>query len=82
MKQIIKNSIDKYATDGIPTGGFLRAVLANDLTEAFGRADSDNRRDMYEIVGYVYNEMPGTCHGSYEIVGEWIEAARKKREQS
>ena len=80
MKKTTKDSLDRYAEHGIPTGGFLRAVLANDLMEAFGRADTENRQDMFEIVGHVYNEMPSPCHGSYEIVDEWIEAAREKRE--
>ena len=72
MKESTKNGIDQYVEHGIPTGDFLRAVLANDLMEAFGRADQENRRDLYEIAVYIYNETPSTCHGSYAIVDEWI----------
>ena len=80
MRQNIKEAMDRYAETGCPTGDFLRAVLENDLMEAFGRADEDNTRDMREIVAYVYNELPGNCHGSHEIVDAWIERFRKVRE--
>ena len=79
MRDDIKEAMDRYAAFGVPTGDFLRAVLENDLMEAFGRADEDNTRDMWEIVAYVYNEMPGNCHGSPEIVREWIEKYRAAR---
>lgn len=61
-----------YAEERVPTGDFLRAVLENNLMESFGRADSNNTRDMEEIVIYVYNEMPAVCHGSPEKVRLWL----------
>ena len=81
MRLEIKSALDRYARHGVPTGGFLRAVLANDLMESFGRADTENRGGMFEICSYVYNEIPGRCHGSYKIVDEWVERHRKKREK-
>lgn len=81
MRQDTKDTLDRYAQQGIPTGGFLRAVLANDLMEAMGRADPGNRATMFEICSYVYNEIPYNCHGSYKIVDEWIEKHREKREK-
>lgn len=79
MRTDIKMSIDRYAKDHCPTGHFLRLVMENDLMGAFGRADEDNIRDMSEILNYIYNFIPGTCHGSPEIVEAWL-AARKERE--
>jgi len=67
-------SINRYVTDGVPPGGFLRALLANDLKESFGRADSHNRMTMFNLVCYVVNEIPASCHGSSESVVNWIEA--------
>jgi hypothetical protein len=80
-------TLDRYVTHGIPTGGFLEAVLANDLMESFGHADMGNRLTLFEICSYVYNELPSGCHGSYEIVGKWIkegglEGMKKKREEA
>jgi hypothetical protein len=79
MKDITKDTIDRYVKEGIPTGDFLYAVLSNDLMEAFGRADEDNRRDLFEICQYIYNETPAICHGSKERINEWIKFHQQKR---
>jgi len=82
MKQITIDGLRRYADDGIPPGGFLMAVLENNLMEAFGRADEQNTLDMVEIAAYVYNEIPSVCHGSPERVTAWLEmkAAQRARE--
>lgn len=80
MKPEIKESLGEYVKYGCPTGGFLRAVLANDFMEAVGRADEESIRDIREIAGYVYNKLLGNCHGSYKTVDRWIERFRAKRE--
>ena len=72
MKTSTKAGLDYYAKERVPPGDFLRAVLENDLMEAFGRADIENRRDMFEILNYVYNNMPYSCHGSPLAVEEWL----------
>ena len=72
MNNSIKEGIDRYVNHRIPTGAFLEAVLSNDLKGAFGRADEDNRRDLFEIVSYCYNEIPGDCWGSPERVSAWL----------
>lgn len=74
IKQSVIGSLQRYVEHGIPTGGFLRAVLENNLTEAFGRADIENREAMFEIVHHVYNNLPYGCHGSAEIVDAWLAA--------
>ncbi len=81
----LKRGLDDYAQHGTPTGGFLRAVLANDLMEAVGRADDNNVRLLKEICSYIYNEMPSRhtgCWGSYEAVDAWIEKHRLDRERN
>ncbi len=79
MRDAIKRSIDRYATEGVPTGGFLRAVLEHrDVFEVFAVADEDNMRDMREILTYIHCELPGNCHGSRAIVEAWIDKHRPK----
>lgn len=39
-------------------GHFLRAVLDNDLFEAFGRADQKNELALHNIVMWLYNVAP------------------------
>lgn len=74
MQQNIKDSLNRYVNEKIPTGGFLYAVLANDLMMAFARADLENRNSMFEIVKYVHNNLPIDCYGSYEKVERWLNA--------
>ena len=64
--------IRRYVDHRIPPGGFVTAVLENNLKEAFMRADDGNIAAMFEIVSYCYNEIPGTCWGSPERVAAWL----------
>lgn len=68
----IMGALERYAEQHCPTGDFLRAVLGNDLMEAVGRADDDCISALADICKYVFNEMPGTCHGSYAKVDAWL----------
>lgn len=72
MRADIKASLLRYGREHRPTGDFLRAVLENNFMEAVGRADEDNRRDLYEIAEFVYNNIPSICHGSPERVSQWL----------
>ena len=67
-----KETIDAYVESGRPTGGFVKAVLSNDLQEAFGRADAENTAAMKGIVIYLYNDCPADCWGSPERYLTWI----------
>lgn len=51
-------SLKRYAEQRIPTGGFLQAVLENDLMQAFHRADEENCEALFHICAYIYNELP------------------------
>lgn len=83
MKQSTLDALNRYVKHGIQPGDFLYAVLTNDLFGAFGHADWENLRAMYEIVSYLYNDTPANCWGSPAIVRAWMECttlAREKRE--
>ena len=67
----VLNDLDAYVYKHVPPGGFLEAVLSNNLKESFGRADNNNIRAMFDIVCYIYNCVPLTCWGSYELVKSW-----------
>jgi len=70
MEDIIY-SLKLYTENGIKPGGFLTAVLENNLMESFGRADHINRNRIGIICNYIYNDLPSSCHGSAEIVNAW-----------
>jgi hypothetical protein len=70
--------ITRYVQARIPTGSFLKAVLSNDLKEACARADYLNQHLLFEIVAYLYNEVPSKCWGSPEKVQAWLAANNDK----
>lgn len=65
-------ALDRYVNFGIATGGFLRAVLENDLGEAVGRADDESLMALRPIYGVVFNCIPDPAHGSKEAVAAWL----------
>jgi hypothetical protein len=76
------DSIRRFVDHGIPTGGFLRAVLANDLMEAVGRADESSLVNLADICRYVYNDIPANAHGSYERIDLYLAQKHKERAEA
>jgi len=68
----ILESIEAYIQQGRPLGDFLQAVIANNLMEALGRADLNNRRHCFEICQIFYNYAPSSCHGDKERYRNWV----------
>lgn len=68
----IRESLDAYVQQRRPLGGFLQAVIENDLLGAVGRADSRNVMQLQAIAAYVYNDMPSICHGSPALYVAWL----------
>ena len=66
-------AIKRYIDHHIEPGGFLTAVLENNLREALGRADEFNNAALFHIAAYLYNEAPADCWGSVEKVERWLE---------
>lgn len=65
-------SLEAYIERGYPPGGFLGAVLENDLMGALGKADEVNLANLPAYAGYLYNEAPAGCYGSKEAVDQWL----------
>ena len=64
--------IVEYIENRITPGGFLEAVLSNDLKETYARADNNNLFAIPAIVHYLYNRAPLACWGSPEKVEKWL----------
>ena len=62
----------RYVVDGIEPGGFLTAVLSNDLMETLNRADRINSRRLGDYALVLYNYSPGACFGSRKHVEAWV----------
>lgn len=80
MPENTLSSINNYIVYGIEPGSFLMSVLQNDLKRSFAKADKHNREAMFEIVKYLYNEVPIVAWGSEEKVKAWLESKNQKEE--
>lgn len=66
------DSLENYHRRGVPTGGFLTALLENQpVFDVVERADEDNVRALKELCMYVFNAMPIESWGSPERVSAW-----------
>ena len=74
----IKESLHRYVIYGIMPGGFLSAVLENNLMAAVHLASGDCREGFFEIASYIWNELPLVCHGSADKVRAWMQSKEPK----
>jgi hypothetical protein len=66
----LAGGLARYVLERIPTGGFLEAVLANDLSQAVGRADSESVLYLVPLTLIVHNYVPGGARR--DLISEWI----------
>ena len=62
-----------WVMEGRVPGGFLQAVLRNDLMEAAAHADGENGPRLKDWVVFLHNFTPGGCHGSHADYNEWFD---------
>ena len=72
IPELTMTSLELYRDEHLPTGGFLQAVLSNDLAEAVNMADKDNSKALTLIVKWAYNHLPGSSWGSPSEYQDWI----------
>jgi hypothetical protein len=65
---------------GREPGGFLRALLSDQLVAAWQRADSENRAALGIWINWLLGEPPMTCWGSPAKVQAWIDRGGLRRE--
>lgn len=75
----MRDAVKRYIEYGISPGGFLTAVITNNLSEAFGRADLNNTSAMREWVRWFYNEAPAPCWGSLEAMEAWMQLQQDRQ---
>lgn len=64
-------SLRRYVLFGEKPGGFLCAVIENDLFKAVGYADPTSQDLLPDIVEYLSNYPPSNSHGSVERRRKW-----------
>jgi len=65
--------IELWVREGIEPGGFLTAVLCNDLMGAAGQADIINRGKLFNYCEFLHNYAPSGCFGSKAKFVAWRE---------
>ena len=70
-------AVKRYTEKHCPVGGFLTAVICNDLEQACWKADDENLRNIPAFVAYFYNNAPSPCWGSKEKMNKWLEMGRQ-----
>ena len=63
-------AVKRYVEEGVPTGGFLEAVLRDNLSVSLATADPVALK---LIVQLLYNYTPGDCWGSPGRVKAWLD---------
>lgn len=76
------DAIIAWAVDYIRPGGFLMAVLQNNLVQAVNLSDQDNASALRSYATFVYNELPSECWGSSEQCESWIGKGIKEYKQT
>ncbi len=61
----------RYIEEGAIPGGFLKAVICNNLVDTFTRADGINAVRVYDYVLFLCNEITGETWGSEKIMLAW-----------
>ena len=74
------SAITRYVLDHRRPGGFLTALLKNDLFTAVPLADSVNSKALSDWVKLLYNYCPAECYGSEEAVEHWLENIKFRME--
>jgi hypothetical protein len=74
----IVRGIKAYVEERQPVGQFIQAVICNDLTEAFSRADDEVVRCLHGIVKLFYNQVPGNAWKSKKRYEAWLNREDQK----
>lgn len=79
LPHYMASALYNYVEHGIDGGGFLKAVLCNNLEESFRRADINNKQCLKEWCKVLTWCVPAACWGSSRNVRDWIEKKRTER---
>lgn len=72
LPENMRKQLVNYVMRGIPLGGFLKAVVCNDLNRSYSTADPENKKKLGEWSGFVFWDLPKECRGSKDIYDSWV----------
>lgn len=62
----------EYLDHGRPLGGFLQAIVANDLYVAAKKSDPMNYQALRQYVDFLYEAADPRAYGSYKRYDVWV----------
>ncbi len=65
--------LERYLAFGIHPGGFMRAILSNDLVDVINRADADALSCLRPLSLLVFDCIDTRAWGTRQRVDEWME---------
>lgn len=74
--QQAQEKLKAYSEKGLLPGGFLQAILENNLIEAVKRADSESLQNLVAITKWAWDQLPQSIWGSKEAVQKHINKHR------
>lgn len=69
---LLDQSVEYYLMYGLEPGGFITAVLSNNLFLAASRGDYINSQNLATITKAIWFNCPADSFGSLELVREWM----------
>lgn len=73
IPELTYKQLIEYRDHRVPPGGFVRACLENDLTQALNKADHSNTRAIFDIARFMHWELPSPAWGNPSKVRDWLE---------
>jgi hypothetical protein len=73
----LHEGLRRFLVDGILPGHFLRAVLENDLAQAFLRSDPESRAGLHSLVLFLHHDAPADAWGHTYNVRTWCQNHRR-----
>lgn len=70
-----------YLTEGYDPGGFVTAVLENDLVRTFQSMSPDSTSSLEALVKFVNLDLPGPTRGSIKQIVAWQTHVRDLRDR-
>lgn len=75
-----RHALFNWLVFGWEPGGFLTAVLTNDLWRAAAVADTENTKRLAYVTKFVMHAVPLTARGTLETMRKWHNLSDRERE--
>lgn len=75
----LREGVRRYVDHGLRPGGFLSAVIANDLRDALARIDGQSKPWIQSIVAHVFNVVPPHMRGSRAAIEARVDLGASSR---